>query len=437
MWNSYIVHLWTFLFTVTISAEIVLKYHNYEEMTTKLQNLVAKYPDLLSLYQLDGTSIQGRKLWVVKIATEKKRPDLKPMVKYLANMHGNEAVGKELMIGLVEYLAETYKNGSNPEITQLVSTMDIHLMPSMNPDGFENSSIGFCSHSPTGRHNMNDVDLNRNFPTWDDQNFTDVNQLYNNREPETRAVMKWIMENPFVLSINFHDGAIVANYPWDDSDAPSGQPSLTDDDELFKDLARTYAGNHEYMHKGSGICHSDSFPEGITNGAQWYVVAGGMQDFNYLFSNCFEITVEVSCCKYPLVEDLVPQWNANKNSLIKYLKKVHQGIKGHVLDKKGEVIPNAKVIVEGINKPVTTTATGEYWRLLRPGQYKIKAQDNSGHYSDFQTISITSDSEVQIVDFTLDKEQGHSENQGAETCFVESKIILSCLLIQYVYPIFY
>ena len=104
---------------------------------------------------------------------------------------------------------------------------------------------------------------------------------------------------------------------------------------------------------------------------------------------------------------------------------------------KGQVIPNAKVIVEGINKPVTTTATGEYWRLLRPGQYKIKAQDNSGHYSDFQTISITSDSEVQIVDFTLDKGQGYSENQGAETCFVESKIILSCLLIQYVYPIFY
>ena len=103
--------------------------------------------------------------------------------------------------------------------------------------------------------------------------------------------------------------------------------------------------------------------------------------------------------------------------------------------KKGEVIPKAKVIVEGINKPVTTTATGEYWRLLRPGQYKIKAQDNFGHYSDFQTISITSDSEVQIMDFTLDK--GYSENQGAETCFVESKIILSCLLIQYVYPIFY
>ena len=50
------------------------------------------------------------------------------------------------------------------------SLHETHLKPSMNPDGFENSMIGSCS-GVTGRSNMNDVDLNRDFPTWDDKGY--------------------------------------------------------------------------------------------------------------------------------------------------------------------------------------------------------------------------------------------------------------------------
>ena len=70
----------------------------------------------------------GRQLWVVKISTENQRSDLKPMVKYVANMHGNEVVGRELLLGLIEYLADSYKNGSDSEIRQLISSMDIHIL---------------------------------------------------------------------------------------------------------------------------------------------------------------------------------------------------------------------------------------------------------------------------------------------------------------------
>jgi hypothetical protein len=70
---------------------------------------------------------------------------------------------------------------------------------------------------------------------------------------------------------------VQANYPYDDSDGPVDQVSKTPDDQLFQHLAKTYSSNHGSMFTGLSGC--GNFPEGITNGAKWYIVRGGMQDF--------------------------------------------------------------------------------------------------------------------------------------------------------------
>jgi len=52
--------------------------------------------------------------------------------------------------------------------------------------------------------------------------------------------------------------------------------------------------------------------------------SGGMQDYNYLHSNCFEITIELSCCKYPKSTELAKEWDNNKEALLSYMEEVRE-----------------------------------------------------------------------------------------------------------------
>lgn len=351
------------------------------------------FPEITRLYTI-GQSVNGVDLLVIEISDNPGTHEPgEPEFKYVANMHGNEVTGRETLLYLMQYLCNNY--ATNSSVKSLVDTTRIHLLPTMNPDGYSVAVVGDYD-GVTGRNNANQVDLNRNFPDR-------LGRDHRTREVETQAIINWIHSYPFVLSANLHNGALVANYPFDNSISGDNIYSPAPDDDIFRELALAYSTAHPIMHLGNTPCYQgdDTFPNGITNGADWYNVDGGMQDYNYVNSNCFEITVEQGCYKYPPAYRLEGIWNENCEALLAFIKQVHKGVKGFVTDENGGPIQGAKVSVNNRSGSVITAVDGDYWRLLIPGEYILEVSAE-GYLSSQAMVQVGQGDAVQ-TNFTLER----------------------------------
>ncbi|KAJ8958532.1 hypothetical protein NQ318_002327 [Aromia moschata] len=358
------------------------RYQNYDELTNLFKKLESEHPELVRLHSV-GKSVRNRDLWALEINSNvKNRTLLTPMFKYVANMHGDESIGRQLMIYLALYLIHNY--GKVDRVTRLVNSTDIFLMPSMNPDGYENSQCGDFQFTVAlikqgfYKKNENAIDLNRDFPDQFD------------------AIRSGLSCFPEICM----GGAVVASYPFDDSAASRQccKESVSPDNDVFKKLALTYANPHPIMKKGNSC--SDKFNQGITNGAFWYEVRGGMQDFNYVHSNCFEVTFELSCCKFPNANTLPDEWHNNKESLLQFMEATHWGVKGLVMNERKEPVLDADIVVVGINHNITTSNRGEYWRLLLPGTYEMYAAAY-GYIPSDRVKVVVEEGNTTLLDFTL------------------------------------
>lgn len=177
-----------------ISLVSSMDYHSdYQDLTESLKNFAQSYPTKSYLYSI-GKTVENRDIWVMAIA--RSHPEhhikLRPEVKYVGNMHGNQLPTREVLFHLIHILLENPHNDSN--VDYILDNMRVHVLPSLNPDGAERTKEHACS-GKIGRNNSNNVDLNRNFP---DLYFCNNEQL----QPETKAVIDWLESNTFILSAN-------------------------------------------------------------------------------------------------------------------------------------------------------------------------------------------------------------------------------------------
>lgn len=332
-------------------------YHSHASLGALLAEYAADYPDICLLTSL-GDSVQGRALWAIRISDHPGTDEDEPEFKYVSTMHGDEPLGTELCLYLIDHLLSGY--GTDARVTQLVNETDLWIVPLMNPDGL---ALGT-------RYNASGYDLNRTFPDWPatyQDTIFDGEPLHDAGRPvEVAHVMRWTAGQSFVLSANLHTGALVVNYPYDDNGQPAGYAAAPDD-ALLVDVAMRYSQYNGPM------WNSAVFPNGITNGADWYVIDGGMQDWNYRYAGCIEMTIELSNVKAPSAAQLPVFWDNNRESMLTYMEAAHIGARGLITDIRNGAPLWAEVRVAGNAQPVFTDPdVGDYHRMLLPGRYDLE-----------------------------------------------------------------
>ncbi|MFP4458373.1 MAG: M14 family zinc carboxypeptidase [Candidatus Zixiibacteriota bacterium] len=334
-------------------------YHTYAELTSYLADIEYDYPSLATVFSI-GESVEGRELWCIKISDNVSTDEFEPEICYISTIHGDEPVGTELLLALADSLTRNY--GVCSDITRLVDSCEIYLIPLMNPDGYVAGN----------RQNANGVDLNRNFPVPDGGIGDDGTYTI---QTENQRIIDFYDSRYINFTINFHTGALVVNYPWDyiSDDSP--------DHELYIQRSLDYSTRNLPMYTGS-------FPQGITNGYDWYEVDGTMQDWTYHNFGDLHLTVELNNTKWPPASELDELWEDNYEAILFNISRSLMGVKGIVTDSiTTEPLGALVTIIDNDKKVRCDPAVGDYHRQLLPGSYSLRFECD-GYFSKDISIEV-------------------------------------------------
>jgi hypothetical protein len=331
-------------------------YPSWEEYVTYMNMLASSYPEICKLDTI-GFSVNKRMILVLKISDQVSVDEPEPDFLYTSTIHGDEPVGYVLLLRLADWLLTRYD--TDPDVTSLVNNLQIWINPLANPDA--TYFLGNDNIFGAKRFNINDVDLNRNFPDPEDGPHPDGEEY----QPETLAMMEFMKSRQFVMSANLHGGAEVVNYPWDT------WAKFHPDDEWYRFISRQYV---DTAHLYNNLYMKDIL-DGITNGFAWYSIAGGRQDWVNYFIYGREVTMELSHDKIPAPVTLPWFWEYNYRSLLNYMEQSIFGITGTVTDRTTGKPLKTKIEIPGhdsLNSFVwSDNISGRFSRLLAAGLYDI------------------------------------------------------------------
>jgi carboxypeptidase T len=201
-------------------------YHNYKETYDVLKSIADKNPDVVSLYSI-GKTVENRDIWCLRINSNAKgdAQSKKPGILLVGNHHAREHLSNEMVLLFAVYLLE---NRNDEVIKKYIDSLDIYIIPMLNPDGSEydiatgsyrywrKNTNKYGGSSPVG------ADLNRNYDfDWckygssSSQNADTYCGKTAFSEPETKALRDFSKNHKNIkTALSYHSYSSLVLYPW-------------------------------------------------------------------------------------------------------------------------------------------------------------------------------------------------------------------------------
>ena len=404
--------------TYTPTRATITMAQNYEEMTAlwnryptystylaMMDTFQTRYPQLCRIDTILTVTPNNHSILCAHISNNLNDNEGKPSVLYTSTIHGDEVVGYYMMLRLIDFLLTNYNTSTY--ITDLVNNLDIWICPLHNPDGTYHTSDNQINNWPVSiRYNYNWEDLNRVFPE------ISLPVTRSQYEPEVEAMMQFLEAHNFTLAANLHGGAEVFNYPWDSW--TSSQRSHADADwweyvgHNFADTCHLYSNT--YMTEENN---------GVTEGGDWYVITGSMQDYHNFYLGTRHVTIEVCEDKVLSSNQLPYYWDYVYHSFLNLITEADNGIHGIVTDSlTGEPL-QALVYIENHDLDhsyvESTLPYGDYHRPIKAGQYSVTYSAEG--YLPKTIVTTVADGEKSVQNVQLSKPVGIPEYESRITVY--------------------
>jgi carboxypeptidase T len=238
-------------------------YHNYAELTTKVNQVVADHSSIARKISL-GTSYEGRDIMAVKISDNVATDEAEPEILFNSQQHAREHLTVEMAIYLLDLFTDSY--GSDSRVTNVVNTREIWIVPTVNPDGSEYDVATGAYRSwrknrqPNSGSSNVGTDLNRNWSyNWGccgGSSGTTSSETYRGPSafsaPETQRLRDFVNSRvvggvqQIKVNIDFHTYSQLILWPYGYTTANTGPGLNADQQAVFQTIGQQMANTNGY-----------------------------------------------------------------------------------------------------------------------------------------------------------------------------------------------